>query len=64
MVDEDDPSRAEDDWGQPPAAKTPENLEKAERAQRILLFLGAIGVFLPFLLFLLFHGPSACGISV
>jgi len=64
MVDEHDPSKADDDWGQPPAPETPENSAKAERAQRILLIIGAIGVFLPFLLFLLFHGPSACGISV
>jgi hypothetical protein len=60
----DDPEEDDDDWGQPPAPPTPENLAKAKRAQRILLLVGGIGVVLPAVLYFLIYGPAGCGISV
>ncbi|MBC8347854.1 MAG: hypothetical protein O3A82_04590 [Verrucomicrobia bacterium] len=54
----------EDDWGQPPAPKTPENLAKAHKAQLILAVVAGIGIILPFLLLFLIYGPSSCGLSV
>ena len=54
----------EDDWGQPPAPKTPENLAKAQKAQLILAIVAGIGIILPFLLLFLIYGPSSCGLSV
>ena len=61
----DDPDKdEEDDWGQPPSPKTPENLAKAQKAQLILVVVAGIGIILPFLLLFLMYGPSSCGLSV
>ena len=61
----DDPDKdEEDDWGQPHAPKTPENLAKAQKAQLILAVVAGIGIILPFLLLFLIYGPSSCGLSV
>ena len=54
----------EDDWGQPPAPKTPENLAKAQKAQFILAIVAGIGIILPFLFLFLIYGPSSCRLSV
>ena len=59
-----DDQKEDDDWGQPAAPRTPENLAKAKRAQRILLIVGGIGVVLPAVLYFLIYGPSGCGVSV
>ncbi len=62
--DDPDKDEEEDDWGQPPAPKTPENLAKAQKAQLILAIVAGIGIILPFLLLFLIYGPSSCGLSV
>ena len=64
FMESDDLEEDDDDWGQPAAPRTPENLAKAKRAQRILLIVGGIGVVLPAVLYFLIYGPSGCGVSV
>ena len=64
FMEYDDPQEEDDDWGQPAAPRTPENLAKAKRAQRILLIVGGIGVVLPAVVYFLIYGPSGCGVSV
>jgi len=52
MVDED----KGDDWGQPPAPQTPENLAKARRARLILGIIASLFIALPFVIYLLRYG--------
>ena len=44
---EDDNTKIEDDWGNPPSPDTPENRKKAIKAQIILGIVCLIGILLP-----------------